>query len=70
MPEMEVTKEMSAQYVKNIGNKCPVCKGTDLTGGDRESDNAEIWWFITCEGCGATWEEIYILSGIDDLTTS
>jgi len=55
------------KYIKSGGSKCPVCDSTSITGcGSIELDDG-AWQNVECENCGATWTDIYTLTGITDL---
>ena len=58
----------SEQYVKDGGVKCPACSSRYITG--TGNSNADGDWHsetVECESCGATWDDIYTLSGYDGL---
>lgn len=56
------------QYAKDKGIKCPVCGSDDLdVDGDMETDGADAHRPAKCECCGATWNDLYLLVGYDDL---
>lgn len=56
-----------AEYRKNSGCICPVCRGKDVTGESPEVDGSAIWANVSCEDCGAYWTDYYKLAGYDNL---
>lgn len=53
-------------YVASVGAKCPVCK-TDSQSepfkyGSTEYDGAEVSQEVTCECCGSSWLDVYVLN--------
>jgi hypothetical protein len=54
------------QYLKNP-TICPVCRSSDISGGQVDVDMGSCWQEIECEDCGAKWTDIYKLIGYADL---
>jgi alkyl hydroperoxide reductase subunit AhpF len=71
----KLTEELSREqtdeekeYVNNGGFLCPICKkGPIFADGSVEVDGGVACQGITCESCGASWNDIYRLIGIDDV---
>lgn len=40
-------------------NECPCCGSDDLNGGSFQSDSGSAWQEVTCDNCGAEWQEVY-----------
>lgn len=57
----------SEKYVKCGGSCCPLCQSKDVTGGCFDADGNYVWCEVSCEDCGATWDDIYVLNGYDNL---
>ena len=53
---MRVNTMTNQEYVDNCGEVCPNCGGRDI---DKSN--------ISCENCGATWTEVFHLTGFCDL---
>lgn len=61
--------EVSDKYVRDWGLICPVCESNDIrTEGRLEVDTETAWGKCCCENCESTWQEIFSLTGIDNLT--
>ena len=67
---MTMTTLTDAEYVATLGTRCPVCQSTRLDGGFVEIDGATASQEIRCMNCGASWTDIYTLTGYTDLDTS
>lgn len=62
------TDESERQYIIDGGGSCPSC-GSDQTESDGFSTGASICWqVVTCSGCGASWEDVYSLTCINNFT--
>lgn len=60
-----------AEYLIYNGSKCPECGAVDLE--DGAGHNADRDWIligVTCNACGATWDDIFTLSSYDNLQVS
>ena len=56
------------EYVKKRGTECPYCGGTDLVTYDSfEFDEDRAVHAIECENCGKIYQDLYKLSGYEDL---
>lgn len=62
-------KSTEAEYVLHAGCVCPVCGSDDVVsdGPDGEYDYNKIGMRCHCDSCDATWDEIYTLTGYDNL---
>ena len=63
MPVKMTTKE----YMDNGACKCPVCHSEDIEGGSVEIDAGQAWQPMACNDCTATWNDVYKLTGFDEL---
>lgn len=54
------------KYLASGGNCCPACGGSELDTGTLQSDGLQAWRTVECEGCGASWDDVYKLTGISD----
>jgi hypothetical protein len=65
------TPELSAAavrgYVAGGGNLCPYCGDDGISGGSVEIDSGFAWQDVDCSACGASWHDLYTLTGIDTL---
>ena len=58
---------VAKHYVLTGARGCPLCHSTDLTGDRFEANSDEVWQHVECNKCGATWDEVYKLTSIDNL---
>lgn len=62
------TETRQEAYLKRGGSRCPVCNSDQLEGdGPYNADGDYAWHRIKCLRCDSTWNDIYKLSGFDDL---
>ena len=57
-----------AEYLLHQGGKCPACTSTDVEAGHQEANGNVAWVEVKCGECGATWKEVYVLTGYSRLT--
>ena len=63
-----VNMKRQAAYIKDGGDKCPICGNVCIEGlAGFESDSHEAWREIECNNCGSRWHEVYQLSGYEIL---
>ena len=56
------------EYLRWNGRKCPACQSTNMTSGETQyPSTVEITQGMTCQSCGASWVELYKLTGYADL---
>jgi len=56
------------RYVAKEGLECPIChKAEGLRAGEGEPGGADIWQEVSCEQCGAVWDECYEVTGLENL---
>jgi len=55
------------EYRLADGCKCPVCHSKNVNGGNREQMADIIQQEVSCDDCGAVWQDIYRLQGFSDL---
>jgi hypothetical protein len=62
------SKRLTGQrtYVKHGGSKCIACGSNNIEGGSLEMDGASAWCVVDCNDCGASWKDVYKLSGYTD----
>jgi len=65
----EATEEGAAikAYLNGGFGKCMFCHDDDITGGPVEIDGDCAWQPVTCSNCGATWNDLYSLSGVNNV---
>lgn len=56
-----------AQYVACSGGQCPNCHGDEITGHSIVIEGGSASQEVTCDVCGAGWDDIYVLAGYDNL---
>lgn len=64
------TEEVAANYVRAGGvehTNCPNCGSDALQAGCVETADLANWSTITCQSCGAMWQEIYRVVAIDPI---
>ena len=54
------------KYVASGGVVCPFCLESNLHGGDIDVDEGRALQNIDCHSCGASWTDVYTLTGIDN----
>lgn len=57
----------SKQHAATNGQHCPHCHATELTGESVEINNGTAEQEMSCDVCGATWTDVYALTGFKDL---
>jgi len=62
------TEEFDAEkhYVNRGGNHCPYCNSENISGGTFQMDDAGGWREASCLNCGAEWQDVFKLIGIDN----
>jgi len=66
-----ITEKQIAYYLSVRGVRCPVCKDTNLRSTDDVQTDAGIaWQAVTCDNCGAQWEDLYDLTGVRSVDDS
>ena len=56
------------QYIKTSGLQCPSCEAYEVTTTDHvETDGGFGWQEVRCDSCEATWQDVYTLTGYDNL---
>lgn len=48
-----------------LRNECPLCGSHEITGGHVEVETGQAWQQVTCDRCGARWNEIYNIAGVE-----
>lgn len=70
---MKLTKAQEKFYLKHKGQRCPFCKGDDISAkNELNADGDEITQEVTCHNpdCKHTWTDLYMLKGILNNTVS
>jgi len=69
LEHVETAEEKRDQeYVNSSGNICPFCKKCTVSAdGGVEVDGGVAYQGITCDSCGASWNDIYRLIGINEI---
>ena len=72
VPEIPVSKENPSSQMEYLQSPstCPCCGSDEITGGCVEIDGSSASQAVSCHSCGANWNDIYKLTGYDDLDTS
>ena len=52
------------KYLEKSGGRCPFCESKNITSGRIEADGPVAWAEIECEGCGASWQDVWTLTDI------
>jgi len=55
------------QYIQKGGVKCPFCLRDEIEGAGVEIDAGQASQDITCNLCGASWTDVYVLTNIVNL---
>ncbi len=56
------------EYISSRGIECPACGGPPAMAGPLEAELDAIWQNCSCDDCGATWTDVFELTGYRDLT--
>lgn len=56
------------KYVSSGGNECFNCHSSDLSGSEVEMDTGWASQHITCQECGAEWDDEYELTNVINFT--
>ena len=46
---------------------CPVCGSVEVTGGFVEVLDDTAWQTVDCDDCGSSWEDVFTLSGQENV---
>jgi hypothetical protein len=52
----------SEEYVQDNGMHCPFCRSYDISSGDIEIDDVQIFQKISCFDCSKSWQDVYKLT--------
>jgi len=55
------------EYIQSGGVRCMHCQCDEFCCGTFQSDINYAWQKITCSNCGATWNDVYQLTGVEFL---
>jgi DNA-directed RNA polymerase subunit RPC12/RpoP len=62
----KTNQELWDTYKGHNGNACPKCGSTNISSIDFvQADGMSAWQDIACRDCGAEWQDLYTLTGID-----
>jgi hypothetical protein len=64
---MTVSRKTKKEYIKAGGSFCINCGSGNISAGKVESEGREAWQPVVCYGCGAEWNDIFRLVGVDDI---
>ena len=65
---MVTMTKTNEQYIET-SYRCPSCDSIDITSvDDVETDSNSAWQNIECNSCKVTWQDVYKLTGYDNLT--
>jgi len=53
------------RYLDKHGTVCPICECDDIVGHSFDSDGTNAWQSVSCNKCGAEWDDIYYLREVD-----
>ncbi len=55
-------------YAASKGARCPVCNSDELEAGEMEiPDYGTTYQPVKCNGCGASWNDKYTITGYENL---
>jgi hypothetical protein len=54
------------KYLEKSGSLCPFCESKDITSGPVQTDGPVGWADVECEGCGASWQDVWSLIDITE----
>ena len=64
---MTISRKTKKEYIKAGGSFCISCGSGNISAGKVESEGREAWQPVVCYGCGAEWNDIFRLVGVDDI---
>jgi len=70
MARIEIKNNEKAAYINGGGARCLICNSMDLEGGQYNGDDNFITQKIVCLECGSSWQDVYVLTDVDDIETS
>lgn len=65
---MKITAVDIAQYLELGGVRCPACGSYDLENGRVRTDDTTLLRSVECHSCKATWDDVYALVGVTEIT--
>lgn len=68
MPNSSEIRPITNEEYCQESSHCIHCKGYNIEGGSIDLDSNYATQQITCNTCGAEWEDTYILTGYDCFT--
>ena len=54
------------KHLEKSGSLCPFCESKDITSGPVQADGPVAWAEVECEGCGASWQDVWSLIDITE----
>lgn len=60
-------KYTPAQYAQERGSICPNCGSDEILGGPVDIDSGGASQRCDCTACDASWTDVYVLAGYEDL---
>jgi len=70
---MNKPNDLTKRYIEKVrkdGNHCPECHNSDISGGSVEVQANTAFQEVACNNCGAEWNDLYTLSGVEILSGS
>lgn len=64
---MTISRKRRKEYTKAAGSFCIHCGSGNISDGRMESEGHEAWQSVVCYDCGAEWNDIFRLIGVDDI---
>lgn len=62
--DAETYLNQDVRYVRHKGLRCPCCHSDNLTGNSWNADAGTATQEMGCDNCGATWQDVYTLTGV------
>lgn len=62
-----ITKAMEKKYLDRRGVECPFCESSDIEGQEINIDGGGAWQEVSCNTCGKSWNDLYELTGIEEI---
>lgn len=66
-PEDAPHSDLITDYLQHGGSRCLFCKSADITSSSYEADGDWVAFNVTCDECGATWQDIHTLTSVANL---
>ena len=57
------------KYIEKSRGVCPFCESSGPSSGPIQADGPVAWSEVECEGCGASWQDVWALVDVSEATS-